>query len=63
MSFQFYNLQTDRFTIKYGVKLVSFGISHFPLSVFDYLEHLWNRLESRISISVLNNQKTLTESS
>ena len=38
----------------YGIKLLSFGISYFQLSVSDYLEHSLNLLEYRNTISVLN---------
>ena len=63
LSFQFYYLWFGTYTIICGVKLLSFGINYFLLFFFsDYLEHSWNRLEYRNSISVLNNQKTLTES-
>ena len=56
-SFQFYHLKFDTYIIKF----VSFGIIYFPLSFSDYLDHSLNRLEYRNSVSVPNNQKTLTE--
>ena len=55
--FQFYNLKFDSYTIICGVKLLSVGINYFLLSFPIDLEHSWNRLEYRNSISVLNNQK------
>ena len=38
-----------------AARLLSFGINYFLLLFSDYLEHLWNHLQYRYSISVLNN--------
>ena len=45
------------------LRLFSFGISYFLLSLLDYLEDSWNRMEYHNSINVLNNQKQLAGSS
>ena len=56
---KFYNSKYDTFTVICNVKLVSFSTNYF-LSVFsDYLEHLWNRLKYRNTMSVLNSHKAL----
>ena len=39
VSFQFYYLRFDTYTIICSVKLLSFGIHYFLLSFSDYLEH------------------------
>ena len=46
-----------------GKTLLTFDINYFLLSFLLFLEHSWNCLEYRNSISVLNSQKTLTGSS